>query len=77
MRTTTPDYYPNIDPDRKNYVIVEIRKDGRARIALEAMTDDELADEAPDYFDLNAITELVPGESCEINDGAQMVLRIY
>lgn len=76
MRTTTPDYYPNTDPARRNFVIVEMRKDGRARISLEAMNDAEMDDAGLDYFDYNALTGLQPGESCTINDGAQMVLRI-
>ena len=66
----------NIDPNRKNYLICYIRPDGFAEIMFDAKTDDELADAAPDWIDLNAITEMVPGECIEINDGAQMVLRI-
>ena len=51
----------NIDPNRKNYLIVTIRPDGYAEIVHDAKTDDELAD-ACDFWEYNGLSSLEVGQ---------------
>lgn len=67
-------FYSNIDPARKNYLVVTIT-DGYARIVHDNKTDDEMA-ELAEYSDYVAITTLAVGESCTIADGSAIVVRI-
>lgn len=67
-------FYSNIDPARKNYLVVSIT-DGYARIVHDCLTDDELG-EVADYYEFAAISGLEVGESCKLEDEAAIVVRI-
>lgn len=68
------EFYCNIDPTRKNYLIIS-EYCGYAHIEHDAKTDDELGADA-DYQDFVAISTLEIGESCQMSDGCAIVLRI-
>lgn len=67
------EFYSNIDPTRKNFLIVSVT-DGYARIIHDCPTEEELA--TADYHDFVAIDGLEVGESCKTADGADIVVRI-
>lgn len=67
-------FYSNIDPARKNYLVVSITN-GHARIVHDCLTDDELG-EVADFYDFAAISGLEVGESCKVEDGSDIVVRI-
>ena len=69
------EFYCNVDPTRKNYLIVSPEHNGRVHIEHDCMTDDEL-DQIVDYSDYVAVTSLAVGESFAIADGCSFVLRI-
>lgn len=68
-------FYLNIDPTRKNFLVVDEPKDGRVRITQDCKTDDELAD-ILDYWEYNDISGLEIGQSV-LMDGGAYVIRIY
>lgn len=65
----------NIDPMRKNFIIVTPEKDGRASIVHDAMSDEEIDENIDDYFTANEVGTLKIGESAIIND-SQIIVRI-
>ena len=65
----------NIDPMRKNFIIVTPEKDGRASIVHDAMSDEEIDENIDDYFTANEVGALKIGESAIIND-SQIIVRI-
>ena len=67
-------FYSNIDPTRKNYLVVT-STNGYAQIVHDCLTDDELG-EVADYHEYTAISVLEVGESCKIGDGTAIVVRI-
>lgn len=65
----------NIDPARKNFIIITPMKDGRASIDHDAMSDEEIDENIDDFFAANEVGTLEIGESAIIND-MQIVVRI-
>lgn len=65
----------NIDPMRRNYLVITPEKDGRASILHDAMTEEEIGEKVEDFMTCNEICALKIGESAIIND-SQIIVRI-
>lgn len=67
--------FTNIEPNKKNFLLIAVRRDGYAEITHAAMTDEEI-DEIPDYSDAVRLATMEAGESFVVSDGSQIVTRI-
>lgn len=61
------EFYLNIDPTKKNFLVVTKRADGRVHIVHDCKTDEELA-EICDYWAYNELSALEVGQSCDCSD---------
>lgn len=69
------EFYLTVDASRKNYLIISPEHGGRAHVAHDCKTDDELG-EIADYNDFVAVSSLAIGEACPMCDGCAIVVRI-
>lgn len=67
--------YINTNPNKKNFIIVTTLSDGRAEIAHDAMTDEEIEGAGLDFWDVNAVLSMKSGES-RVLDTGQVITRI-